>query len=611
MPSVFNIIRFCVYGAVLVWTIICLAIAAHFESILVSSDLTHFVPFAIFVCCVSVLIILALLGFGLWRERNPISTRIELGCLGLAGVLWLALSAFIASSDAEDADVECYSSADSSDVVSLSSFNTEIYQAQYRVLEAFSFFNLILILGFSIFLLVLALRHHRRGERYVWIVPVTAFTWFGQGGKKAGKLPAPVTQRSRSRSRPALDEKQRKDSQRSKASKTERPESWRIVDYIRPLAYRNDTTRTQDTGRTTVNRQDSSRSQVARHDSQRERGRPSRSDSQRTQVNRQDSQRTHVNRQDSQRTHVNRQDSQRDRNHPYRQDSTRSQPRRQDSQSRRLPQTAVNEPTRNEAPTYVYWLPHKAPEQAHMTQLFKEMRLYGFITILLLSATVLGISAYLGSIFLPNIQHDFGIYSIVTPSLTILVFLITLSWSAPRTEAVVLFVLGVMWLAMGAWSADMVGNTQCDAINSSARSATKSGTVSTRSWCYEMKVIEAFSWMIFCLFAIFLWVLISLTSRARAFGYQYAWAAPIFELPWFGELPGWPYGGQMNGGQMMNGGQYPMGMYPTAGVPYQPGAMNGGYVIQQAPGHSVVIQPGPGGGAPTITQVPGSVSSVP
>lgn len=187
---------------------------------------------------------------------------------------------------------------------------------------------------------------------------MTVFPWFGQGGKKSGKLPAPVTQRSRSRSRPALDEKQRKDSQRSKASKSERPESWRIVDYIRPLAYRHDTTRTQDTGRTTVNRQDSSRSQVTRHDSQRERGRPYRSDSQRTQVNRQD----------LQRTHVNRQDSQRERNHPYRQDSTRSQPRRQDSQSRRLPQTAVNEPTRNEAPTYVYWLPHKAPEQAHVRE---------------------------------------------------------------------------------------------------------------------------------------------------------------------------------------------------------------------------------------------------
>lgn len=102
-------------------------------------------------------------------------------------------------------------------------------------------------------------------------------------------------------------------------------------------------------------------------------------------------------------------------------------------------------------------------------------------------------------------------------------------------------------------------------------------------------------------------------------GAPYAWAAPIFELPWFGELPGWPYGGQMG---------YPMGTYPGGGMAYQPGMMNGGmmhggmmgggvvntngsYVVQQVPGHSVVIQSGLGGAAPTITQVPGSVSSVP
>lgn len=230
----------------------------------------------------------------------------------------------------------------------------------------------------------------------MWIVPVTAFSWFG-GGKQKGKLPAPVTQRSRSRSRPAFNEKNQKDSSRPKASQSERPESWRIVDFVRPLAYRHDTTRTQDTGRgRTAHRQDSARTQVNRQESQR--GRPSRSDSQRTAVNRQDSQRTAVNRQDSQRTYVNRQDSQRayldrkdstrtyvdrkdstrskmtrqdsqrERNNPYRQDSTRSQPRRQESQSRRLPQTAANEPTRNEAPTYVYWQPHKAPDQAHVRE---------------------------------------------------------------------------------------------------------------------------------------------------------------------------------------------------------------------------------------------------
>jgi len=336
MPSVFNILRFSVYSAVLVWTVICLAIAAHFQSILESSDLTRFVPFAIFVCSASLLIVIALLGFSLWKERNPISTRVELGCLGLAGVLWLALSGFVASSDAEDADVECFSSSDSSEVINVPSFNTEIYQAQYRVLEAFSFFNVILILGFFFFLLALALRQHRLGERQVWVSSVTAFPWFGKSGKQdGGKLPAPVTHRSRSRSRPDMSEK-RKDSQRTQDSgrtqtakrpEPTRRESWHLVDLVRPLAYRDDSRRTQP------HRQNSSRSQVHRHDSSR------------SQVNRQDSQRAQPHRQDSQRAQVHRQDTQRSRG--------------------RLPQP-VDAPTRNESPTYVYWLPHKTPDQAHV-----------------------------------------------------------------------------------------------------------------------------------------------------------------------------------------------------------------------------------------------------
>ena len=106
------------------------------------------------------------LGFGLWRDRNPISTRVELGCLGLAGVLWLgtlllpiaensrvdhysflltALGAFLGSSESGDSDVECYSAADSQQQpMEMPGFNTETFHAQYRVLEAFSFFNIIL-----------------------------------------------------------------------------------------------------------------------------------------------------------------------------------------------------------------------------------------------------------------------------------------------------------------------------------------------------------------------------------------------------------------------------------------------------------------------------------
>lgn len=221
MPSVFNIVRASIYAAVLIWTIICLAIAVHFQSVLMSSDLTRFVPFAIFVCSASLLLILALLGFGLWRDRNPISTRVELGCLGLVGVLWLALGAFLGSSDADAADVECFSSSDITEPFDMPGFNTETYHAQYHVLEAFSIFNIILIWAFLMLLLVLAIRHHRWGNKAVWLSSVTAFPWFGGPDAQTGKLPEPATAARRNKS------------QRSQM--TQRSHSSRRGDYPRPL----------------------------------------------------------------------------------------------------------------------------------------------------------------------------------------------------------------------------------------------------------------------------------------------------------------------------------------------------------------------------------------
>ncbi|KAH9899835.1 hypothetical protein C8Q73DRAFT_639374 [Cubamyces lactineus] len=243
-----------------------------------------------------------------------------------------------------------------------------------------------------------------------------------------------------------------------------------------------------------------------------------------------------------------------------------------------------------------------------MTQLFRAMRLYGNIVLLLLSATVLGITAYWASIFLPNIRHDYSIFSLIVPCLTIVLILIGMQWSTPRTEAVFLFVLGVLWLAQAAWTTDIIGNIQCDALTSQ-QVPTKTGSISERSWCYEMRVVQAFSWMIFCLYAIFLWILISLTTRAKVLGRPYAWAEPIIELPWFGQWPGYPEGGQFAGGMYPPAPYgYPMMNVPSMGG-YAGSQMAPGYVVQQNPGHSVVIQPGINGQPPTITQVPGTVTS--
>jgi len=166
--------------------------AGHFQHVLATSDLTRFVPFAIFVCIISFVIFIILLTSSLvLRERNPISTRIELGCLGFSGFLWLVLGVFLATSDSGDADVECFAS--SSDVVpldaSVASFQTEQYQAMYRVLMTFSLINAILILLAFFTLLFLAIRRHRMGDEHMWYGPVTSCAWFNDYANSKPILP--------------------------------------------------------------------------------------------------------------------------------------------------------------------------------------------------------------------------------------------------------------------------------------------------------------------------------------------------------------------------------------------------------------------------------------
>ncbi|KAF9075794.1 hypothetical protein BDP27DRAFT_1314506 [Rhodocollybia butyracea] len=187
MPSLFNSIRGGIYLAALLFTVICLALAGHFEAVLAASDLTRFVPFALFVGSASLLIILLLLGFSfLFRERNPISTRLELGSLALAGIFWLALGVYLATSDSQSADVECFASATSTEVLDASSasFHTDQYQAMYRVLNAFSLINATLLLIFAFGLFFLALRRHRRGDEHMWYAPVTSCAWFNEYSKR-------------------------------------------------------------------------------------------------------------------------------------------------------------------------------------------------------------------------------------------------------------------------------------------------------------------------------------------------------------------------------------------------------------------------------------------
>jgi len=210
--------------------------------------------------------------------------------------------------------------------------------------------------------------------------------------------------------------------------------------------------------------------------------------------------------------------------------------------------------------------------------------------------TVLGLAANFANVFLPDYRRDFTIFSLIVPSLTILTFLMTLQWAQPRSEAVVLFVLGILWLTMGAWSTDVIGNTQCDGLGGQQVPSKNNGQTSYKSYCYEMKVIQAFSWALFIMFVIAFFILLQLVSQAERFGRYDIWQEPIRELPWFGEMPGY-YNTNTQG---MHYPQSPgMGPGMGPGHPYYPGGMP-----MTQPGHSIVIQPGMNGAPPTITQVP-------
>ncbi|KAF8529021.1 hypothetical protein BU17DRAFT_37707 [Hysterangium stoloniferum] len=216
MHLVFNALRAFTFGAccsprsvispdslytpvvILAWSLIVLAIAVHFHLVLVSSELTHFVPLALFASAFTIVMIMSLLVLSTLRKVNPVSTRMELVCVGAVGSVWLALGLVMATSPSQDADVECFSESDGS--LEVTGFTTDTFHAQYRVVEAFSLFNVILSWGYFFTLLVLALRHFHLGWKRVWQTPATTSPLQRRSSHKpshrSASLPAPATART-------------------------------------------------------------------------------------------------------------------------------------------------------------------------------------------------------------------------------------------------------------------------------------------------------------------------------------------------------------------------------------------------------------------------------
>ncbi|TDL29503.1 hypothetical protein BD410DRAFT_25686 [Rickenella mellea] len=225
-----------------------------------------------------------------------------------------------------------------------------------------------------------------------------------------------------------------------------------------------------------------------------------------------------------------------------------------------------------------------------MPNLFLTIRNSVYCAVLVAAIVVLGLAANFATIFLPHLHRPYVIFSLVVSATTIVLFLLILLRSQARAEVFFLFVMDILWLAMAAYTTDVIGPVECFPLGGQ-RTPTKSGSMSLQTYCYEMKAVEAFSWAVFGIFTIWLILLICLLTKLTARGHYRAWEESVNDLPWFGQ-------------DQLYGGGYPQQMYA--------GAQFGGaqpYVIQQAPGHSMVIQPNANGGPPMVTQLPGTVRS--
>lgn len=202
MARIFPIVRAALLVFVAACTLIVLGIAIHFQMSFISSPELTFVPLAVFAAASTLAVFVLLCAAPCINRLKPIAqTRWELLWVGILAVLWLAVAGITAQPETADYEVECWSEEDGVVVEDdVDGYSNEVYHARYRVLQAFAFLIAILLLGLFLFMLTLAIWHHKRGRWVIWTTPTTMVGWFDKG--TAGKgLPPPVTDKRRGRSR--------------------------------------------------------------------------------------------------------------------------------------------------------------------------------------------------------------------------------------------------------------------------------------------------------------------------------------------------------------------------------------------------------------------------
>ncbi|KAB5595592.1 Transmembrane protein [Ceratobasidium theobromae] len=209
--------RIGLFALVMLWTLIVFALLVHFQTLVIPSELTSFIPFGIIVSLMTFIILTTLIFLARAQKNFMIAqVRSELLFVSLLGFMWFALGLYTSTGVLADIEVECTDGEDgewgelkiSTGVEPLLTIRladpSEALLAQYRVVKGFAFFNGILLLVYCLIMFLLCIRHHRAGRKQVWTSRVPTFPWFFFGPLKPGQsqekqptatsaLPPPVT----------------------------------------------------------------------------------------------------------------------------------------------------------------------------------------------------------------------------------------------------------------------------------------------------------------------------------------------------------------------------------------------------------------------------------
>ncbi|KAF8335469.1 uncharacterized protein EI90DRAFT_3048476 [Cantharellus anzutake] len=225
-----------------------------------------------------------------------------------------------------------------------------------------------------------------------------------------------------------------------------------------------------------------------------------------------------------------------------------------------------------------------------MSNLFVSFRywIHGFF--FCCSVVILVISSTLASHFLP--QHQgLLILSIVASALTIFILFLLNGGPQPQFELSAILLLSWLWLGLGAYTGDYIGDTQCYLLTGTISASGKD--YSNKGFCQQIKVINAFSWALFAVMSAY-WVLVYFIVGFVETRIPYIWEGNIDDV-YFPDEERAVYPAGIRGPGRLGGGAYPAGNVVQTGPNSQ-----GVYPL---PGHQVVVATD-GSGQQQITQVP-------